>query len=132
MALLTPSNCIVSIYAGSNALSPYSLGPLRATVAGYLEARTQDGRYGSALWLKWTHWLLVDAEVDIRDAYNSQLDPNRNNASGDTVVLLDSAGISQTAFYVVFVEQIARGTFAAHQRVYLDRFQPSAWPTDGT
>lgn len=132
MTLPTPINCTVSIYAGSNAVSPYSLGTLRSTVSGHLEARTQDGRYGSALWLKWTHWLLVDAEVDIRDAYNSQLDPSRDNANGDTVILLDSGGVKQTAFYVVFVEQIARGTAAAHQRVYLDRFQPSAWPTDAT
>ena len=34
MVLLTPPNVTVSIYAGSNAGSPYSFGALRATVKG--------------------------------------------------------------------------------------------------
>src|SRR6516225_6420932 len=110
MALLVPANVTVSIYAGSNAASPYSLGALRSTVKGYLRARVQDGRLGSASWLKWTHWLLLAPGVDIRDAYNSQLDPSRNNSLGDTVVLLDSGGVKQTALYVAFVEEVSRGT----------------------
>ncbi len=87
----------------------------------------QDGRFGSAQWLKWTHWLLLNPGVDVRDAYNSQLDPSRNNALGDTVVL--ASGTSQTAWYVVFVEAINVGTSSAYLRAYLDRFQPSQWPT---
>jgi hypothetical protein len=46
------------------------------------------------------------------------------------VVVTDSGGVNQTAYYVVFVEQIARGTPAQHLRCYLDRFQPDAWPND--
>jgi len=130
MALLVPVNVTVSIYAGSNTSSPYSLGALRSTVKGYLKGRVQDGRFGSASWLKWTHWLLLAPGVDIRDAYNSQLDPARNNSLGDTVILLDSGGMKQTAFYVAFVEEVSRGTQAVHLRAYLDRFQPSNWPTD--
>lgn len=130
MTLPLASNVTVSIYAGSSASAPYTLGALRSTVKGFLKPRVQDGRYGAASWLKWTHWLLLPAGTDVRDAYNSQLDPSRNNALGDTVILLDSGGTKKTAFYVVFVEQVSRGTPAASLRVYLDRFQPQTWPTD--
>jgi hypothetical protein len=129
MTLAVPSNVTVSIYAGSNPSSPYLLGALRSTQQGYLMPKVQDGRYGSAQWLKWTHWLLLNPGVDIRDAYNSQLDPSRNNALGDTVIELDAGGVQQTAWYVVFVELIGAGTPMAHLRCYLDRFQPSGWPT---
>jgi hypothetical protein len=129
MALTLAPNVTVGIYAGSNAAAPYLLGPLRSTVAGYLAPRVQDGRFGSATWLKWTHWLLLNPGTDVRDAYNSQLDPARNNALGDTVVELDVGGVKKTAWYVVFVELVAAGTSAAYLRCYLDRFQPSGWPT---
>jgi hypothetical protein len=67
----------------------------------------------------------------VRDAYNSQLDPGRNNNNADTVILLDSTVAGrETAYYVVFVEIVARGTPQQHTRVYLDRFLPNAWPTD--
>jgi hypothetical protein len=130
MALIVPTNCSVTIYQGSNASAPYTLGAVRSSTSGYLEPAVQNGRFGSASWLKWTHILLIPPEVEIHDAYNSQLDPARNNALGDTVILLDSGGVNRTAFYVVFIEVIGRGTSAAHQRVYLDRFAPSAWPDD--
>ena len=130
MVLLTPPNVTVSIYAGASAGSPYSFGTLRATVKGVLIPEVQSGRFGSANWLKWTHRLLVPSNTQIQDAYNSQLDPGRNNALGDTVVVTDSGGVNRTAYYVVFVEQISRGTPAQHLRCYLDRFQPNAWPND--
>jgi hypothetical protein len=129
MTLAVPSNVTVSIYAGSNPGSPYAVGALRSTQQGYLLPRVQDGRFGSAQWLKWTHWLLLNPGVDVRDAYNSQLDPSRNNALGDTVIELDAAGVNKTAWYVAFVELVGAGTPAAHLRCYLDRFQPSGWPT---
>jgi hypothetical protein len=132
MGLPAPSNVTVKIYTGSSANNPYTFGALRSQVKGVLIPAVQGGRLGSASWLKWTHILLLDKSVKIQDAYNSQLDPARNNQSGDTVVVTDSGGPNQTAYYVVFVEQIARGTSAQHQRVYLDRFQPNAWPNDGT
>jgi hypothetical protein len=130
MALLVATNVSVSIYAGSNPANPYAVGALRATVKGYLKPRVQDGRLGSALWLKWTHWLLLPPGTDVRDAYNSQLDPSRDSTKGDTVVLLDSGGVKQTAFYVAFVEVVGKGGPAAYVRAYLDRFQPQSWPTD--
>src|SRR6516162_302436 len=109
MSLTLPSNVTVSIYAGSNPSSPYSLGSLRSTQKGYLLPRVQDGRFGSAQWLKWTHWLLLNPGVDIRDAYNTQLDPARNNTLGDTVIELDASGVNKTAWYCVFVELINAG-----------------------
>jgi hypothetical protein len=131
MALLVPTNVSVSIYRTANPNAPYTLGALSATVNGYLKPAVQDGRFGSASYLKWTHILLVGPTVDIRDAYNSQLDPARNNSLADTILLDDSVTLTtMVAFYVVLVEVISRGTPAVHQRAYLDRFAPNTWPTN--
>jgi hypothetical protein len=132
MALLTPTNCTVNIYRTANPASPYTLGTLSASnVKAFLEPAVQNGRFGSASGLKWTHILLLPSTVDIRDAYNSQLDPGRDNTLADTVVLTDSIlSTTKVAFYVAFVEQIGRGSAYAHLRAYLDRFQPNTWPTD--
>jgi hypothetical protein len=131
MALLLPPNVTVNIYRTASPGTPYILGAAGPqNVKGYLKPAVQNGRFGSALYLKWTHILYLDPSVDVRDAYNSQLDPARNNALADTVVLLDAANApTKVAFYVSFVEQVARGTPASYLRAYLDRFQPSAWPT---
>lgn len=131
MALLVPTNVSVSIYRTSSAAAPYTLGTLSATVNAYLKPAVQNGRFGSASWLKWTHILLLAPTVDIRDAYNSQLDPNRTNGNADTVILLDGTTLTtKVAFYVAFVEVVSRGTAASHQRAYLDRFAPNTWPTN--
>jgi hypothetical protein len=104
--------------------------PAVAGVPGYLKPVVTNGRFGSAQWLKWTHILILPPGTDIRDAYNTQLDPARNNTNADTVVLTDSGGTKKTPFYVAFVELAFRGTPLAQIRAYLDRFQPSAWPAD--
>jgi hypothetical protein len=128
MALLVPTNVTVAVYRTANTGAPYTFGAQAyAALKGYLMPRVQDGRFGSALWLKWTHYLLVAPNTDIRDAYNSQLDPARDNTKGDTVVVADPT--NPTAYYVAFVEQISRGSNASHLRCYLDRFAPQAWPT---
>lgn len=135
MALPMAPNCTVDVFRTANSGSPYSLGAAGpAKVPGYLQPRVQTGRHGTASWLKWTHILYVDSSVDIRDAYNTQLDPARNNALADTVIVYDtqSPQTKKTAFYVAFVELALRGTNLSHLRVYLDRFQPQAWPTDAT
>jgi hypothetical protein len=122
----------VDIYRTADPGSPYTLGPLSAAgVPGFLKPAVQTGRHGTATWLKWTHILYLAPGVDVRDAYNSQLDPGRDDTLGDTVLLSDSTVLTtKTAFYVVFVEQVARGSTAGHLRVYLDRFAPNTWPTD--
>jgi hypothetical protein len=131
MALPLPANVTVNIYRTANPANPYNLGSAGPqNVKGYLQPRVQTGRHGTATWLKWTHILYVDPTVDVRDAYNTQLDPARDNTKADTVILLDSGGVKKTAFYVTFVELALRGTPQSHLRVYLDRFQPSAWPVD--
>src|ERR1700730_2946105 len=106
MSLPMPSNITVDIFRTANPGSPYALGSAGpAGVKGYLQPRVQTGRHGTATWLKWTHILYVDATVDVRDAYNSQLDPSRDNTKADTVILQSSGGI-KTAFYVVYVERV--------------------------
>jgi hypothetical protein len=132
MSLPQPANVSVDIFRTANPASPYPGGsPAVAGVAGHLEAAATDGRFGTALYLKWTHVLYLSPGVDIRDAYNSQLDPARDNTLADTVIVADSAvGGRKTAYYVVFVEVIGRGTPRQHLRAYLDRFRPNGWPTD--
>lgn len=124
-------NVTVDIYRTANPNNPVPTGaPAVPGVPGYLKPWASSGRQGSAQWLKWTHILTLPPGTDVRDAYNSQLDPSRNNNGADTVVVTDSGGTRKTPFYVVFVELAYRGTPQAQLRVYLDRFQPSAWPVD--
>lgn len=126
-----PSNVTVDIYRNANPGNPVPQGsPAVAGVQGFLKPVVQTGRHGTAQYLKWTHILILPPNTDIRDAYNTQLDPNRQNSNADTVVLTDSGGVNKTPFYVAFVEQAFRGTSQAQLRAYLDRFQPSAWPVD--
>jgi hypothetical protein len=128
---LTP-NVSVSIYRTANPSSPYPSGsPALSGVSGYLRPMVQNGRFGTALYLHWTHILYLPPGTDIRDAYNSQLDPSRNNTIADTVIVQDSSNPNtKTAYFVVFVEIVLRGTPGQYVRAYLDRFQPNAWPTD--
>jgi hypothetical protein len=130
MALPMPPNVSVNVYRTANPAAPYTLGALAEQTTGYLKPAAANGRFGTALYLKWTHILYIPPNVDVRDAYNSQLDPARNNNNADTVVLADSVSANKTAYYVVYVEVVARNAAQAHQRVYLDRFTPNAWPTD--
>ena len=132
MSLPLPAKVSVDIFRTANPSSPYPGGsPAVSGVKGYLRPLVQNGRFGSASYLKWTHLLYLPPGTDIRDAYNSQLDPARNNTSADTVILQDTAiGGRKTAYYVVFVEVVARGTAQQYIRAYLDRFLPNTWPTD--
>jgi hypothetical protein len=132
MSLPLGANVAVDIFRTANPSSPYPSGsPALSGVSGYLRPAAANGRFGSALYLKWTHILYLPPGTDIRDAYNSQLDPGRNNNNADTVILHDSSiGGRETAYYVVFVEVVARGSPRQYMRVYLDRFLPNAWPTD--
>src|SRR5262245_61557999 len=132
MSLPMPANVTIDIYRTANPNAPYVLGAAGPFgVKGFLKPVVSSGRNGAAAWLKWTHLLYLPPGTDVRDAYNSQLDPARNNTIADTVILKDSAlPARKTAFYVVYVEVALRGTPFDHLRVYLDRFQPSSWPSD--
>ena len=81
----------------------------------------QDARDRQANTLTWTHVMLVDVGVDIRDAYAGQstLTPQ------DSVYIPNHAGVR---FNVIFIEVVQPGTQNAHKRVYLDRLQPD-WST---
>lgn len=132
MSLPLGKNVTVDVFRTANPSSPYPSGsPAVSGVNAYLRPAAQNGRFGSASYLKWTHILYVPPGTDIRDAYNSQLDPSRNNTIADTVILQDSSVSGRkTAYYVVFVEVVARGSAQQYMRVYLDRFLPNGWPTD--
>ena len=129
--LPVPQNVTVDIYRNADPTAPVPGGnPAASQVPGYLKPAMTSGRFGSALYLKWTHLLVLPDGTDIRDAYNSQLDPSHSNNAADTVVVTDSQG-NAVPYYVVFVEQAYRGTGMAQIKAYLDRFQPSLWPSDG-
>ena len=70
----------------------------------------------------WTHIMLVDAGVDIRDGYIG----NEAQAMQDTIYIPDQHG---TRFLVIFVERVQHGAPHEHKRVFLDRQLPS-WPTN--
>lgn len=72
--------------------------------------------------LMWTHYMLVDPSVDIRDAYTGHM----TSSPQDTVYVPDHTG---TAFNVIFVERVQRGTPQEHLYVFLDRQTPG-WPTN--
>jgi hypothetical protein len=76
--------------------------------------------------LIWTHYLLVNPGVDIRDGCTrgAGLD-SISYADGDGVVIPGGAG--NTRYAVVWVEYVYRGQANEHKRVYLIRDQP-AWP----
>jgi len=131
MSLPLPPNVRVDLFRTANPASPYPGGDPAASVDGYLKPAASTGRHGTAEWLKWTHVLFLPPETDVRDAYNSQLDPARDNSGADTVIVHDSTTASRkTAYYVVFVEVVGRGSPNQHLRVYLDRFAPNQWPND--
>jgi hypothetical protein len=126
-----PTNVTVDIYAGSDPANTNPAGnPRTAGVKGYLKPTVQTGRHGTASWLRWTHVLYINTGVQVQDAYNSQNDPARNNNLGDTVVLANDLAApgqgARTPFFVVFVEVVNRSLPSEHQRVYLDRFKPTA------
>jgi hypothetical protein len=102
--------------------------PAAPAVSGVAAHLTPDWRRGQEAGergtaaLTWTHVMLIDATVDIRDMYVSQ----SAAVAQDTVYVPDQNG---TPFNVVFIELVQRGTPNVHKRVYLDRHGPT-WPTN--
>lgn len=100
--------------------------PAVAAVPCYLKSDWRGGaeagdRTNSSV-SSWTHILLVDVAVDIRDGYIGL----QNQSAQDTVYIPDQNG---TRFLVIFIERVQRGTPDEHKRVFLDRQTPS-WPTN--
>ena len=71
----------------------------------------------------WTHYLVIDTSVDIRDSFPG-IGLAWNYGAADTIHI-PSGG--STAYVVVFVEVRGKGAAEEHKRVYLDRQLP-AWP----
>jgi hypothetical protein len=122
MALPVPSNTSCDIYRNGNA------PPAAPDVAGVPCYLTCDWRGGqeagdrNSVNLTWTHVMLIEINVDLRDSYVGR----GIFSQQDTVYLPDQSG---TAFVVVFVERLQRGTAHEHKRVFLDRQQPT-WPSN--
>lgn len=133
MALPQAANVTVDIFRGFQAATPYPVQgqtPAVAAARGYLKTHLNAGRFGyQDPKVKWTHLLLLDADVDVRSGYNSWTGPDEATATADTVFLRDCPGPGNCCgFYVVMVQRAGRGTRGDHLRVYLDRLLPR---TDG-
>lgn len=120
MALPILANTTCDIYRTGN--SP----PAAADVAAVLchlkvdfERRQEVGENLDSL-NKFTHILLVDISVDIRDAWNSFT----SHGNPDIVYIPDKDG---TPYRVTFVERHHRGQSSDHKRVYLNRLVPPEW-----
>jgi hypothetical protein len=124
MALPVAPNTTCDIYrvGVSPPLSPPSVAGvpcfLKADWRGGQEAGDRTNSYVQT----WTHIMLVDPSVDIRDSYIGQ----EGQSAQDAVYIPDQHG---TRFFVVFVERVQRGSPHDHKRVFLDRQTP-AWPTN--
>jgi hypothetical protein len=116
-ALLT-TTC--DIYRGN----PPSGGPATTNVPCQLVADYARGAQvlNNAL-RSWTHYLVLDSSVDVRDSFAGVNQP-WNYPASDTVKI-PSGGT--TAYAVVLVEVCGKGTAIEHKRVYLDRQAPN-WP----
>jgi hypothetical protein len=120
LPIATNTTCDIYRYGSGPPASPAVSG-----VNGFLSPdwrRGQESGDHAAASLTWTHVMLIEASVDIRDLYISQ----SAAAAQDVVYVPDQNG---TPFSVVFIELVGRGTPSEHKRVYLDRQAPP-WPTN--
>ena len=123
MSLPLAPNTTCDIYRNSN------IPPAAPDVAGVSCFLKGDWRGGQEAGDRpnsggatWTHVMLVDVSVDIRDGYTGAM----TLLLQDAVYVPDKTG---TRFVVVFIERVDRGTPHEHKRVFLDRLVPS-WPTN--
>ncbi len=127
MSLPLPPNLTCDIYRSGN--SP----PASPDVAGVSCRLDPDfvashvANVASTTINRWTHILLVDVTVDIRDGYrgNDGSGQEQTPSGWDSVYVPDHTG---TRFTVVLVVRVGRGTTQDHKRVYLNRAAPS-WPS---
>jgi hypothetical protein len=121
MSLPFAANVRFAIYRDS---APPPSAPAAADVPGYLDGAYDDGleRAEAANELRYTHRLLVDESVDVRDDFQSFTVTGQR----DLIYVPDAAG---TPFEVVFVERPFRGFGLAVKRVFLNRRSPN-WPTN--
>jgi hypothetical protein len=123
MSLPKSANATCDIYRAGNAPPA---APDVAAVPCSLEADyargLERGEFRSEAVLNFTHIMLVDAAVDIRDNYSADLTTTLNS---DAVYVSDQTG---TRFIVTFVEIKGKGTPHEFKKVYLRR-STVTWPT---
>ena len=83
----------------------------QATLTGVLEPRhAQEAGDRQVNTLAWTHVMLVDAAVDIRDAYTGQ----ETMAEQDSVYIKDQSG---RRYLVIFIEEVQTGPIESDEKV---------------
>ena len=124
MSLPVSANTTCDIYRSGNAppAAPNVAGVACHLRPDWRAGQEQGTRAGLPAGLTWTHVLLVDVSVDIRDRYIGTL----TDMVQDSIWVPDKNG---TKFVVTFVERVGRGTASDHKRVYVDRAAPT-WPTN--
>lgn len=122
MPLPFPQNntCDIYRFGVTPPAAPTVAGVPCLLLPGY-ERRAETGE-GDAASLRFTHTMLVEVSVDVRDAMGNFT----VGANPDTLYVPDKTG---TPFLIVFVERLGLGTPLDRKRVYLDRKKPT-WPTD--
>jgi hypothetical protein len=126
------TNVILDVYRGFDAGQPYppdGTVPALTNVTGFLRHHVKAGKFGYPPWhLYWTHVLTVPPGTDIRSAYNSELNA-LDSSKADTILLSDYPVAGRcTAFMVVLVQEINRGSPGAVLRIFLDRCKPRLSP----
>lgn len=120
MPLPIAANVRFAIY---RATDPPPADPAATDVPGYLEGAYDEGleKAESLPAFRYTHLLLVDGDVDLRDDFRTfGVSDDR-----DVIYIPDASG---TPFEVVFVERPFRGGAIDVRRVFLNRRLPP-WPT---
>jgi hypothetical protein len=118
MGVPLPANNTCDIYrSGSSPPSPPATAGAPCCLQCDFRAGQEAGDRQNDT-LTWTHIMLIDGSVDIRDGYIGK----STFVEQDTVFVPDQTG---TQFTVIFVEHVGSGS----KRVYLDRRAPT-WPTD--
>ena len=122
MALPIPANTLCDVFRAGT--GPPAAPAIKA-VPGFVQGDWRGGQEAgdrNVNALAWTHVMLVDIGIDIRDAYTGHC----TAAMQDTIYIPDENG---TGFVVVFIELLQRGTAHEHKRVFLDRKTPT-WPSN--
>jgi hypothetical protein len=129
MPLAIPTNCTFDVSRGYSPATPCNPPNPVAVVgaSGVLRQHVRNGRFGftpaGAQPMHWTTVLLCDVSVDVRDAWNAELN-TFNETVADTVLVHDYPIMGvKTPFCVVQVQLKGR-KIGKYLRCYLDRAQP--------
>jgi hypothetical protein len=125
MALIKPANTTVSVYRGVPVFTnPPAVDNVPCWFQGNYWAGLKHGDDSDPVAFKYTHVILVDLSVDVRDAYVFGI----VTGTPDTVIIPgNNPGPSSTKYVVKFVERINRGLSGDCKRVYLERVNVN-WP----